>query len=85
MLTPDLPGFGFSDAPNRSRLKYSFDNPAEVIDRFTEVLGLNRYALYIFDYSAPIGLRLAIRHPERISTIPNLRSTFAHRDRRRLH
>ena len=50
VVAPDLPGFGFSDGPDRSRFKYSFDRLAAVIDRFTEVLGLSRYALYVFDY-----------------------------------
>jgi pimeloyl-ACP methyl ester carboxylesterase len=69
VVAPDLPGFGFSDAPDRADFTYSFDHLAEVIDRFTEVLGLDRYALYIFDYGAPIGLRLALRHPERITAV----------------
>lgn len=69
LIAPDLPGFGFSDAPERSRFQYSFDRLAETVDRFTDVLGLRRYALYLFDYGAPIGLRLALRHPERISAV----------------
>jgi pimeloyl-ACP methyl ester carboxylesterase len=68
-VAPDLPGFGFSDAPDRAGFKYSFDHLAEVIERFTEVLGLGRYALYVFDYGAPIGFRLALRHPERITAL----------------
>ncbi len=69
VVAPDLPGFGFTDAPSRSGFTYSFDHLAEVIDRFTEVAGLNRYALYVFDYGAPIGFRLAIRHPDRITAV----------------
>jgi pimeloyl-ACP methyl ester carboxylesterase len=69
VIAPDLPGFGFSDAPNRSRFTYTFEHLADVIERFTEAIGLTRYALYIFDYGAPVGLRLALRHPERISAI----------------
>jgi len=69
VVAPDLPGFGFSDAPDRSSFKYSFDHLADVMDRFTEVVGLSRYALYVFDYGAPIGFRLAIRHPERITAL----------------
>ena len=69
VIAPDLPGFGFSEAPSRSQFAYTFDRLAEVIERFTEELGLTRYALYVFDYGAPVGLRLAIRHPERISAI----------------
>lgn len=68
-IAPDLPGFGFSDAPDRSTFKYSFDHLADVIDRFTEALGLDRYALYVFDYGAPIGFRLAVRHPDRITVM----------------
>ena len=69
VVAPDLPGFGFSDAPDRARFKYTFDNLAEVIDRFTEVAGLSRYAVYVFDYGAPVGFRLALRHPERVAAI----------------
>lgn len=69
VIAPDLPGFGFSDAPSTSRFTYTFERLADVIERFTERLGLNRYAMYIFDYGAPVGLRLALRHPERITAI----------------
>lgn len=69
VIAPDLPGFGFSDAPSRSHFAYTFDHLADVMERFTETLGLIHYALYIFDYGAPVGLRLAIRHPERITAI----------------
>ena len=69
LVAPDLPGFGFSDAPDRSRFKYTFDHLTQVIDRFTETVGLRDYALYVFDYGAPIGFRLALAHPERITAI----------------
>jgi pimeloyl-ACP methyl ester carboxylesterase len=69
IIAPDLPGFGQSDMPSRSEFKYSFDNIARVIDRFTEVVGFDRYAVYVFDYGAPTGLRLAMWHPERITAI----------------
>ena len=69
VVAPDLPGFGFTEAPERKRFKYSFEHLAEVIERFTEAIGLNRYVLYVFDYGAPIGFRLAIRHPERITAV----------------
>ena len=69
VVAPDLPGFGFTDAPDRASFGYTFDHLTEVIDRLTEVLGLSRYALYVFDYGAPIGFRLAIRHPERITAM----------------
>jgi pimeloyl-ACP methyl ester carboxylesterase len=69
VIAPDLPGFGQSDMPPRSQFKYTFDNIARVIDRFTEVLGFERFALYVFDYGAPTGFRLATWHPERITAI----------------
>jgi pimeloyl-ACP methyl ester carboxylesterase len=69
IVAPDLPGFGFSQSPPRSRFKYTFDNLAKVIDAFTETVGLKRYALYVFDYGAPVGFRLAIAHPERVVAI----------------
>jgi len=67
IIAPDLPGFGQSDMPPRAQFKYSFDNIAGVIDRFTEVVKFDRFAVYVFDYGAPTGLRIATRHPERIT------------------
>jgi pimeloyl-ACP methyl ester carboxylesterase len=69
VVAPDLPGFGQSDMPSREKFHYTFDNIAGVIDRFTEVAGLNRFAVYLFDYGAPTGFRLAVKHPERITAI----------------
>ncbi len=69
VVAPDLPGFGFSDAPDRQQFRYTFDHLAATIDRFTETIGLERYAIYVFDYGAPVGLRLALAHPERITAI----------------
>ncbi len=69
VVAPDLPGFGFSSSPQRCDFDYTFENLTNVIDRFTEVLGLTRYAMYIFDYGAPVGLRLALRHRDRITAI----------------
>jgi pimeloyl-ACP methyl ester carboxylesterase len=69
MIAPDLPGFGQSDMPARSQFQYTFDNIARVIERFTEVVGFDRFALYVFDYGAPTGFRLAAWHPERITAI----------------
>jgi len=66
IIAPDLPGFGNSFTPGGPR---SFDGMADVIDRFTEVVGFDRYAIYIFDYGAPVGLRLAVKHPDRITAI----------------
>jgi len=69
LVAPDLPGFGQSDLRPRDAFKYTFDNLAETIDRFTDIIGLKRFAIYIFDYGAPVGLRIALRHPERIAAI----------------
>jgi len=69
LVAPDLPGFGQSDMPDRSRFTYTFKNIAKVIERFTEVIGLRRFAVYVFDYGAPTGFRLAVSHPERITAI----------------
>ena len=69
VIAPDLPGFGQSAMRPRGDFGYTFDNIADVIDRFTEVVGLTRFAIYIFDYGAPVGLRIAARHPERITAI----------------
>ncbi len=69
VIAPDMPGFGFSDAPDRAEFDYTFENLTDVIQRFIETLGLDRYAVYVFDYGAPVGLRLALRHPERVTAI----------------
>ena len=69
LIAPDLPGFGNTIAPPRGEFTYSFDNLAEVVAGFVDALGLQRYALYIFDYGAPVGLRLALRYPERVTAI----------------
>jgi len=69
VIAPDLPGFGFSDAPDRGRFRYRFEHLARVVGRFTELLELLRFSIYVFDYGAPIGFRLALEHPERISAI----------------
>jgi pimeloyl-ACP methyl ester carboxylesterase len=69
LVAPDLPGFGQSDLPSRQAFQYTFENLAGAIDRFTDVIGLKRFTIYIFDYGSPVGLRLAVKHPERISAI----------------
>jgi pimeloyl-ACP methyl ester carboxylesterase len=69
VVAPDLPGFGQSDMPARGKFSYTFDNIASVIDRFTEVIGLKKFAIYVFDYGAPTGFRIALKHPERIAAI----------------
>ena len=69
VVAPDLPGFGFSDAPDRKKYRYTFEQLAKTIDNFTQAIGLDHYAIYVFDYGAPVGLRLALAHPERITAI----------------
>jgi pimeloyl-ACP methyl ester carboxylesterase len=69
LIAPDLPGFGQSDMPPRDKFSYTFVKLADVIERFTEVIGLSRFAIYVFDYGAPTGFRLAVRRPERITAI----------------
>ena len=66
IVAPDLPGFGNSDMPDKGA---TFDRIAETIDRFTEIVGFDRYAVYVFDYGAPTGFRLAVKHPDRITAI----------------
>ena len=69
VIAPDLPGFGFTLVPAERKYKYSFDALAKTVEAFTEALKLKRYTLYIFDYGAPTGLRLAMAHPERVDAI----------------
>jgi len=69
VIAPDLPGFGNTTAPPRGQFEYTFDNLAATIDAFLEALQLDRYVLYIFDYGAPIGLRIASKHPGRVAAI----------------
>ena len=69
VVAPDLPGFGFSDAPDRQTYGYTFEKLAKTIDGFSESIGLKQYAIYVFDYGAPVGFRLALAHPERITAI----------------
>jgi pimeloyl-ACP methyl ester carboxylesterase len=69
VVAPDLPGFGFSEVPHRKQFRYTFEHLAKVIDIFTQTIGLERYAIYLFDYGAPVGLRLALSHADRITAI----------------
>jgi pimeloyl-ACP methyl ester carboxylesterase len=69
VVAPDLPGFGFSGAPDRTKFDYNFEHLAKIIGRFTEMIGLDRFAIYVFDYGAPVGFRLALAHPEKITAI----------------
>jgi pimeloyl-ACP methyl ester carboxylesterase len=69
VVAPDYPGFGHSSMPPRESFSYTFDNLARVIDDFTRVVGLNRFALYVQDYGAPVGYRIAAAHPQRVSAL----------------
>jgi pimeloyl-ACP methyl ester carboxylesterase len=69
LIAPDLPGFGLTKVPPRGQFDYTFDNLATVINGFVEALGIAKYAIYIFDFGAPTGLRLACMHPERVTAI----------------
>jgi pimeloyl-ACP methyl ester carboxylesterase len=69
VVAPDLPGFGQSGMPARDQFSYTFENLADVMTCFTEAIGLERFALYIFDYGAPVGLRMALKHPDRVAAI----------------
>ena len=69
VIAPDLPGFGFSDMPDRKQFPYTFDSLAKIVGDFVEAIGLERYSIYVFDYGAPVGFRLALAHPERITAI----------------
>jgi pimeloyl-ACP methyl ester carboxylesterase len=69
VIAPDLPGFGMTEQPARDVFVYTFENISKVVGRFTEVLGLKKFAIYVFDYGAPVGFRLALAHPDRITAI----------------
>jgi pimeloyl-ACP methyl ester carboxylesterase len=69
VIAPDLPGFGFTEVPAERKYTYTFDNLAKTIEAFTDALQLKSYALYVFDYGAPTGFRLALAHPERVTAI----------------
>jgi pimeloyl-ACP methyl ester carboxylesterase len=69
VIAPDLPGFGFSDSPSRKAFGYTFDNLAVIMDGFVKTLNLEKFAVYLFDYGAPVGLRLALANQEKIAGI----------------
>ena len=69
LIAPDYPGFGHSDWPDPKKFAYTFDHYAEIMNRFTEALGLSRYTLYMQDYGGPVGFRMALAHPERIEAL----------------
>jgi pimeloyl-ACP methyl ester carboxylesterase len=69
IVAPDLPGFGQTEMRPRDEFKYTFDHLAEIVDGLTEAIGFDRYIIYVFDYGAPTGFRLAVKHPERIEGV----------------
>jgi pimeloyl-ACP methyl ester carboxylesterase len=69
VIAPDLPGFGFTEVPEKRKYRYSFEALARTLEAFTDALSLNRHAIYVFDYGAPTGFRLAMGHPERVTPI----------------
>ena len=69
VVAPDYPGFGNSSAPSVDEFDYTFDNLADVIEKFTEKVGLTEYSIYLMDYGAPVGFRLAVKHPERVRSL----------------
>lgn len=79
LIAPDYPGFGHSDAPDTKSFTYTFDRLAEVIDRFTQALGLTRYTLFLQDYGGPVGFRLALAHPQRLQALI-IQNAVAHED-----
>lgn len=69
LVAPDYPGYGNSSMPKVDEFEYTFDNLSQIVDKFTVKLGLDRYSLYLMDYGAPIGFRLAAKHPERVDSL----------------
>ncbi|MDS0527677.1 alpha/beta hydrolase [Clostridium sp. SHJSY1] len=78
VIAPDYPGFGNTSSPDRLQFTYTFDNITKVIEAFVEQLGLTKYSLYVFDYGAPIGFRLAMHHPERVTAIISQNGNIYH-------
>jgi pimeloyl-ACP methyl ester carboxylesterase len=69
VIAPDYPGYGYSEMPDRTKFNYSFEHYAQIVDKLAQQVGANHYALYVMDYGAPVGYRLALRHPERVRTL----------------
>ncbi len=69
VIAPDYPGYGFSEMPDRSKFSYTFDNYADIVDKLTRRIGAGRYALYMMDYGAPVGFRLAVKNPDRVTAL----------------
>jgi len=69
LVAPDYPGFGYSSMPSAEKFEYTFDHLAEIVDKFLKQIGVERYSLYVMDYGAPIGYRIAVKHPEKIEAL----------------
>ena len=69
LIAPDYPGFGHSDWPDPKKFAYTFDHIAEIMNHFTEAIGLSRYTLYMQDYGGPVGFRMVLVHPERVEAL----------------
>jgi len=69
LVAPDYPGFGYSSMPAVDKFEYTFDHLAEIVDKFISKIGVDRYSLYVMDYGAPVGYRLAVKHPEKIESL----------------
>ncbi len=69
LIAPDYPGYGFSSMPSVDEFEYSFDNMAKIVDKFIDALGLNKYSIYLMDYGAPIGFRVAVRRPDKVEAL----------------
>jgi pimeloyl-ACP methyl ester carboxylesterase len=69
LIAPDYPGFGNSSMPTVDEFEYTFDHLADIVDKFVEQIGLEKFSMYVMDYGAPIGYRLAIKHPDRIEAL----------------
>jgi pimeloyl-ACP methyl ester carboxylesterase len=69
LIAPDYPGFGYSSMPTVDKFQYTFDHLAEIVDKFITQIGLERYSIYVMDYGAPVGYRLAVKHPEKIEAL----------------
>ena len=78
LIAPDYPGFGQSESPDRERFAYTFDHLAEIMDAFLEKLEIRKFYMYVFDYGAPIGFRIALKHPERILGIISQTEGYRH-------
>ena len=79
LVAPDYPGFGHSDAPDSTAFDYTFDNVAQIIERFTEFMGIDRYSLFLQDYGGPVGFRLALARPDRLTALV-IQNAVAHED-----